>query len=104
MSTDTVIIRMARAADADALGRLAALDSAAPLRGDVLVAQVGGELWAALSVLDDRAVADPFRRSGELVALLATRARQLRGEAGDARTRRGLRALLRAAALLSPSG
>ena len=44
----------------------------------MLVAEVGGELWAAISLDDHHAVADPFRPTGELVALLVERARQLR--------------------------
>jgi hypothetical protein len=44
----------------------------------VLVAEVGGELWAAISLDDRHVVADAFRPTGELVALLAERARQLR--------------------------
>jgi hypothetical protein len=44
-------------------------------RGVVLVAEVGGELWAAISLDDHHVVADPFRPTGELVALLAERAR-----------------------------
>ena len=71
-------LRHAVPADADELGRLAQLDSSRAPRGVVLVAEVGGELWAAVSLDDMHAVADPFRPTGELVALLVARARQLR--------------------------
>jgi hypothetical protein len=71
-------LRPAVAADADALERLAQLDSRRAPRGDVLVAEVGGELWAAISLDDRHTVADPFRPTGALVALLVERARQLR--------------------------
>jgi hypothetical protein len=71
-------IRYAGAADTEALERLARLDSGRAPRGVVLVAEVGGELWAAVSLDDHHAVADPFRPTGELVALLSERARQLR--------------------------
>jgi hypothetical protein len=71
-------LRYAVPADADALAHLAQLDSQRAPRGVVLVAEVGGELWAAISVDDQHAVADPFRPTGELVALLVQRARQLR--------------------------
>ncbi len=71
-------LRYAVPADADALDRLAQLDSRRAPRGVVLVAEVGGELWAAISLDDRHAVADPFRPTGELVALLLERARQLR--------------------------
>ena len=46
--------------------------------GWVLVAEVDGELWAALSLSDGRAVADPFRPSADVVGLLHERALHLR--------------------------
>jgi hypothetical protein len=73
----SLTLRYAVADDADALRRLAQLDSARPLHGTVLVAEVAGELWAAISLDDFHAVADPFRPSGELVWLLVERARDL---------------------------
>ena len=77
-TSPALTLRYAVPADAGALERLAQLDSRHALRGEVLVAEVGGELWAAVSVDDRQAVADPFRPTGELVALLVERARQLR--------------------------
>ena len=71
-------LRYAVPADADALARLAELDSSRAPRGVVLVAEVGGAVWAAISLDDHHAIADPFRPTGELVALLLERARQLR--------------------------
>ena len=71
-------LRYATAADADALQRLAQLDSSRTPEGTVLAAAVDGDLWAAVSVEYGDAVADPFRPSGELVSLLHERARQLR--------------------------
>jgi hypothetical protein len=44
----------------------------------VLVGEVGGELWAAVSIDDYEVVSDPFRPSGELAVVLLERARQLR--------------------------
>lgn len=76
--TSSLTLRYAVAADAEALDRLAQLDSRRAPRGLVLVAEVGGELWAAISLDDHHAVADPFRPTGELVALLVERARQLK--------------------------
>ena len=73
----SLTLRYAVPADAEALDRLAQLDSRRAPRGLVLVAEVGGELWAAISLDDHHAVADPFRPTGELVALLVERARQL---------------------------
>jgi hypothetical protein len=84
----SVKIRLATADDAAALARLAALDSAPALAGEALVAEVGDELWAAVSLADTAAIADPFRPSGELLALLHERARQLSAAAGAPRRRR----------------
>ena len=72
-----VTIRYARPDDALALMDLADLDSSRAPHGIVLVAEVGGRLWAAHSLEDGHAVADPFRPTGELAFLLAERARQL---------------------------
>jgi hypothetical protein len=75
---EALTIRLAGPADTAALGRLAQLDSApAPKPVPMLVAEVGGELRAALPLDGGRAIADPFRPTAELVAILAERARQL---------------------------
>jgi hypothetical protein len=89
-------IRFARTSDALQLFRLAALDSARVPRGRVLLAVVGSEPWAAVSLEDLHAVADPFRPSGELVHLLIERARQVR-RAERAEDRRQRRAAFRLA-------
>jgi hypothetical protein len=73
MNNTALTIRRATAADAFALMRLAAIDSAAPPTGDVLLAEMGDELWAAVSVDTGAAIADPFRPSGDLVDLLRFR-------------------------------
>jgi hypothetical protein len=73
-----VTIRWALPEDLAALERVAALDSKRLPAGPLLVAAVDGQIWAALSTLDDGAVADPFVPSGDLVGLLRTRASQLR--------------------------
>jgi hypothetical protein len=70
----TVVIRAARGSDGDALERLARLDSQRPLQGDVLLAEQDGALVAALA--GDRAVADPFRPTADVLALLRVRAGQ----------------------------
>jgi hypothetical protein len=74
----SLTIRYAGPADVDAIDRLAQLDSRRAPRGVVLVAEVGDELWAAHSLDDAHTVSDPFRPTGELVALLVERGRQLR--------------------------
>lgn len=71
-------LRYATPDDASALDRLSVLDCARAPRGLVLLAEVDGTPWAALSLDDHHAVADPFRLTGELVRLLHERARRLR--------------------------
>ncbi len=74
----TLTIRKALAADAPALRRLAQLDSAPhPAPVPTLVAEVGGELHAALPLNGGPPLADPFHPTAELVAMLSARARQL---------------------------
>jgi hypothetical protein len=68
--TSPLVLRPATSADTADLERLAALDSARPLEGEVLLAYAGGEVRAALSVHTGRAVADPFWPSADLVELL----------------------------------
>jgi hypothetical protein len=74
----SLTLRYASDADTEAIDRLAQLDSRRAPRGVVLVAEVGGELWAAHSLEDGHTVADPFHPTGALVALLVQRGRQLR--------------------------
>jgi hypothetical protein len=80
MTDHTVTIRPADLADLAALDRLAGLDSASPPTGPTLVAEVGGELWAALELSSGATIADPFRPSGDLVELLKMRAQGERAE------------------------
>jgi hypothetical protein len=86
-SNASVTIRYGRQADAEALTRLAQLDSHDELEGFVLVGEVAGEIWAAVSLSDYQVIADPFRPSGELAFLLVERARQLRRHEGRRRRR-----------------
>jgi hypothetical protein len=72
------VIRSATDADADTLRRLAALDSQRALSGPVLIGEIDGAPAAAVSVSDERVVADPFRRTARLTPLLRMRARSLR--------------------------
>ena len=76
----TVAVRVARPEDEAAIRRIAALDDRAVPRGHVLVAEVDGDVIAAVSV-GGIAVADPFRWTSDVVALLQMRADQL--QAGE---------------------
>jgi hypothetical protein len=80
-----VTIRHAFPDDRLALLRLAALDSRESPPQPLLVAEVDGELRAALSLRDGGVIADPFHRTQSLIELLEARATQL--IAADARTR-----------------
>jgi hypothetical protein len=70
----SITIRRAYADDAATLLRLAALDSAEIPDGPLLLAEVDGELRAALSLGDGSAIADPFYPTLGLLELLRTHA------------------------------
>lgn len=95
-TTPTISIRAATNGDGPTLARLAALDSAPTPFGPVLLAEIDGEPKAALSLRDERVVADPFARTGELTQLLRVHARAT-AERDEPREHRGL-ARLRLAA------
>jgi len=81
-------IRPAHHDDAADVLRLAALDSSRVPSGEVLLAEVGDELWAAFSLEDGHAIADPLRPSADAVLLLGQRARQLHRDARRRSTQR----------------
>lgn len=71
-------IRFAYPDDEAALRHLAALDSQPVPCRPLLVAEVDGELWAAVTIGGaPLAIADPFHHTGELVAVLRERADRL---------------------------
>jgi hypothetical protein len=65
-----ITIRQATSADAFTLRRLAALDDAPALHGEALVAEQAGDIRAALSLEDGRAIANPFAPTASLVEML----------------------------------
>ena len=87
---DTIVIRSSTEHDAPALARLAALDSATPLSGTVLVAEVDGQMRAALPMSGSRAIADPFAHTEHLVELLRSHAAALDAAPARPRPARGL--------------
>lgn len=88
-TTPTVNVRHARPGEARTARRLAALDSAPALRGEVLLALVGDEPVAAMSLLDGRVVADPFVPTLAAVEQLRRHAPALQSDRrGDRRGRR----------------
>jgi hypothetical protein len=74
-----VVMRIARAEEADLVRRLAALDDAPALVGPVLLALTDDEAVAALSLRDGRVIANPFVHTTAVLALLRVRAAHLSG-------------------------
>ncbi len=70
-------LRRYSADDHNPLARLAALDSSKPPHQPVVIAEVEGELRAALSLNDGSLVADPFHLTRGVAGLLRAYARQL---------------------------
>ena len=70
-------IRMSRPADSGPVTRVARLDSQWPPGEPLLVAEVDDEIVAALSLGSGVVVANPFKRTADVVALLHLRAEQL---------------------------
>ncbi len=89
-SESAVTIRSATWADVERVELLAELDSAEVPPAPHVLAFVGDELWAAVSVVSGAVIADPFRPSEAVAALASERVRQLTGE-----KRRGVVDLLR---------
>jgi hypothetical protein len=68
--TSPITIRPSNDADDRRLRELAELDSAPPIAGPVLIAEVDERPVAAISVDGRREIADPFVRTLEVVELL----------------------------------
>jgi hypothetical protein len=75
--TAVVALRLAGPDEAQVVRRLASLDDAPPLTGQVLLALVDGQAVAALSLGDGRVVANPFLPTEAAVGLLRLRAQHL---------------------------
>jgi hypothetical protein len=80
MNDPTLLIRRATPEDAAALALLAELDESPVPAEPLLVGEVGGRVWVAVSLVSLQHIADPFQRSGEIAELALGRARQLRGD------------------------
>jgi hypothetical protein len=74
---ERVTVRHAAPADGEGIRRLAALDSKHTPDGPVLVAEVDGELVAAVPFGGGAVIADPFKPTADLVNLLELRATQV---------------------------
>jgi hypothetical protein len=71
-------VRALEARDREAIRLLAALDGKHVPTGPALVAEVNREVLAALPLDGGKPLADPFKPTAHLVAMLELRARQLR--------------------------
>jgi len=87
----TTIIRPATNADARALRRLAELDSAPELAGEVLLAERAGEVVAAIAIESGATIADPFQRTAPITVMLVVQRRDLIPVPAPARRWRRLR-------------
>lgn len=76
-----IVIRRARPADGVALHRLEQLAERVLTRGAVLIAEADGEIVAAAPLEGGAVVSDPFVVSGDVIELLAVRARQIHASA-----------------------
>lgn len=85
-SDERLVLRRATAEDELALARLARLDSAPRPRGQLLVAEADGRIVAAAPFDGGHAIADPFRPTADVVALLQARVELISPQ--RARTRR----------------
>ena len=74
----TLVIRVARSDDKAAIHRLAQLDGRRLDGSQLLVAELDGEVLAALPLSGGEPVADPFEPTAQLVDMLKVRAGQLR--------------------------
>jgi len=83
-----VTLRLGSPADQERLARLAELDSSTPPVQPVLLAEVDGQLRAALALIGGAVIADPFHPTSDLIDLLRARARQLDATPRITRSRR----------------
>ena len=77
-AANSYVLRLATDADAPVLNHLADLDGKAPLEGSILIGELHGEPVAALSLADDRTIADPFKPTAHLLATMRRRAYGMR--------------------------
>ena len=88
-------MRLARAADAEAVARLAQRDGHRMPGGPTVIAEVGGAVLAARSLETGASAADPFRPTAQLAELLELRAAHLESVARPKGPRSGRRILAR---------
>jgi hypothetical protein len=80
--TEPMLMRRATAADSARIWELARLDNKRLPAGPFLVAELAGEIEAAVSLSSGAIVANPFRLTAHAVAMLHLRAAQV-SDAGE---------------------
>ena len=103
LQTLPITIRPAYPEDGPAILRLAALDSAPVPLGPLALAEVDGELRVAVSTDGRYAIADPFHRTLELVALVRDYVARVAAVASSEASSRSPRRAARSAEHLSSS-
>src|SRR3954451_6303242 len=88
-TAEPMLMRRATAGDSARVWELARLDDKRLPAGPFLVAELGGEIEAAVSLSSGAIVANPFRLTADAVALLRLRAAQVSdgGELAERRLR-----------------
>jgi hypothetical protein len=76
-ASEPVLLRLCTVHDGEALARLAVLDGAPVPSGGCILAEVGGQVVAALPLGGGRAIADPFRPTAHVLHQHELRAGQL---------------------------
>src|SRR3954447_15531692 len=79
VAAEPMLMRRAAVADSARIWELARLDDKRLPAGPFLVAEVGGEIEAAVSLQSGAIVANPFRLTADAVAMLRLRAAQVSG-------------------------
>jgi hypothetical protein len=82
-TSDSLTIRIASPEDAPTLKWLADIDSAAPLKGRVMLAELDGSALAAISLDTGSVTANPFKRTAAIVSHLRMRRYQVMRQGGD---------------------
>jgi hypothetical protein len=94
-SPTTFVIRPVEPLDIETLERLAELDSAEPIATPALIGFQGDRPAAALSLVDDRIVADPFQPTAHLAAHQRLRAAGMLAARRTPSVRERIRAAMR---------
>jgi hypothetical protein len=79
----TITLRLSDRAEEPEIERLAELSGRAAPSGRYLVAEVDGQVWAALPLSGGEPIGDPFLPAMEVKELLSLRAAQLEAHAGS---------------------